>query len=63
MHAKVRVGVGVHSKLKGSTVVLKDFQIRILNSMKIRSVVAKFLKWVPKEDATLRSVLQECQRD
>jgi hypothetical protein len=43
MHAKVRVGARVCSKFKGSTVFLKDFQIRILNFMKIRSVMAKFL--------------------
>jgi hypothetical protein len=42
MHAKVRVGVRVHSKFKGSTVFLDDFQIRILHSMKIRSVMVKF---------------------
>jgi len=41
MHAKVSVGVGVHSKLKDSTVFL-DFQIRILNFIKIRSMMAKF---------------------
>jgi hypothetical protein len=43
MHAKVRVGVRVHSKFKASIVFLKDFQIRILNFMKIRSVMARFL--------------------
>jgi len=42
MHVKVRVSVRVHSKFTGSAVFLKDFQIRILNFMKIRSVMAKF---------------------
>jgi hypothetical protein len=42
LHAYVRVGARVHSKLKGSTVFLKDFQTRILNFMKIRLVGATF---------------------
>ena len=58
MHAKVSVGVGIHSKLKGLTVFLEDFQIRILNFMKIQ-----VLQWVPMEEAILRGVLQGCQND
>jgi hypothetical protein len=58
MHAEVRVGLHVNSKLKGSTVFLK------FPNIKFREFGGGHVaKWVQTEEATFRGVLQGCQSE